>query len=358
MPSFIGGGAERNCVLLANELCARGLSVCFFVDRDEGPNRGLLSEAVSVHSFGETGHFGHIMRLRSALLKCRPRVIYVQIGLSPVKYLAASFLLPEATTSVVVYHGLYDKALRPGGKLNYWFAPLITGLFDSVVAVSNGLREHLVSKFGVKAGDVKVIHNPVDIDMLDRMSIAQASGPRLAQPYLVSLGRMVPQKDFATLIEAFSLIAGRVPHELVILGEGPLKGSLVEQVERLGLANRVVFPGYIENPFPIVRRADALVLSSVSEAFGNVLVEALVLGVRVVATDCPGGPREILGHGEWGWLCPPRNPQRLADAMLKALDSPADAERFRRRSMDFSVSRIADEYVAVAEKCGHARGRR
>jgi glycosyltransferase involved in cell wall biosynthesis len=348
VPSFMGGGAERNCVLLANELCLRGSRVCFIVDRASGPNRSLLADGVVVDELGGAGHVGHIPRLRRVLSERAPRVIYAQIGLSPIKYLLASLLLRPRATAVVVYHGIYDPTWLLGGKLSYWFAPMITRLFDSVVAVSSDLKDHLVKRFHACARAVSVIHNPIDLDLLNKMAAAEGKVALPPRPCIVAMGRMVPQKDFSTLINAYALIAGEVPHDLLILGEGPLRESLVAQAAQLGLADRIRMPGYLDNPYPLVRHADLFVLSSVHEAFGNVLVEALALGVPVASTNCPGGPREILADGRYGTLCALGNPRSLADAMLAALRAPHDREMGKRRAMDFSVARIADRYAALA----------
>lgn len=347
VPSFVGGGAERNCVLLANELCKRGLRVCFIVDNDHGPNRRYLSGEIRVYVLGEVRHATQMLRLRRVLRESEPRAVFVQVGLSPIKFQLASCLLRRRPVSIVVYHGMYDPAWRLGSKLSYWLAPLIVRLFDATVSVSGGLRDQLAQRFRADAGRIKVIHNPVDLSMLD--SLAEASGTVVpTTPYLISVGRLIPLKGFSSLLRAFSLIAGQIPHDLVIVGEGPQRDQLVEETEKLGLDGRVMFTGYLGNPFPLVRGANVFVLASAAEAFGNVLVEALSFGLRVVSTDCPGGPREILADGEHGVLCALGEPAELAEAILAALRAPHDPQAGRRRAMNFSVDRIADQYLAVA----------
>ncbi len=101
-------------------------------------------------------------------------------------------------------------------------------------------------------------------------------------------------------------------------------------------------PGYMLNPSPYFRSADLFVLSSDYEGFGNVIVEAMSVGLPIVSTDCPDGPAEILSQGKFGTLVPPRNPAALARAIELALSSKTDAERQRRRAGEFG------EDVAVA----------
>jgi glycosyltransferase involved in cell wall biosynthesis len=346
VPSFVGGGAERNCVLLANELRSRGLRVCLIVDSDRGPNRSYLSDGIEVEVLGETGYPGQISKLRRLLENKKPRGVFVQVGLSPIKYLFASWLLRTRPTSVVVYHGMYDATWRLGSKLGYWLVPLIVRLFDRTVVVSKGLRDHLVVRFNAPQKSIQVIHNPIDLSMLDSLA-AESGGVTPSKLYLMSMGRLIPTKGFLTLLQAFSLIAPRIPHDLLIIGEGPQRDEILGEAAKLGLSDRVRLLGYMVNPFPLLRGADAFVLASVSEAFGNVLVEALSMGLRVISTDCPGGPREILADGEYGVLSGLEGPEVLGEAILTGLREAHDPQQARTRAADFAVDVIADQYLSI-----------
>nr|WP_291322451.1 glycosyltransferase [Desulfonatronospira sp.] len=96
---------------------------------------------------------------------------------------------------------------------------------------------------------------------------------------------------------------------MVLLGDGPLRPRLESMIWELGLAGRVHFPGFQDNPLPWMREATLLVLPSRHEGLGNVLIEALACGTQIVATDCPSGPAEILEDGQYGQLVPLITPQ-------------------------------------------------
>ncbi|MGN6148386.1 MAG: glycosyltransferase, partial [Rhizomicrobium sp.] len=108
-------------------------------------------------------------------------------------------------------------------------------------------------------------------------------------------------------------------------------------------------PGFCENPFPLMARAGAFVLSSRWEGFPNALVEAMACGAPVIATDCPSGPREILSGGQHGTLVPPENPQMLGQAILETLKTRPDTRASQARARSFSVPAAARQYLDVLE---------
>jgi glycosyltransferase involved in cell wall biosynthesis len=162
---------------------------------------------------------------------------------------------------------------------------------------------------------------------------------------IVAVGRLAAQKDFATLLRAFARVRERRPARLLILGEGRLRPALEALVAELGLGAAAAMPGYAENPFSALARADLYVMSSRYEGLPGALIQALACGCRVVSTDCPSGPAEILDHGRFGQLVPVGDAAALAEAMLAELDAPPDPERQRARAAQFSVPRAVDAYL-------------
>ena len=106
---------------------------------------------------------------------------------------------------------------------------------------------------------------------------------------------------------------------------------------------------WVKDPIPFLKESNLFVLSSDYEGFGVVITEALSVGVNVVSTDCPSGPREILNNGEFGYLCEVGNPEDLAKSIKKALDKPINKEKLISRSKDFSLEIIGMRYQELIE---------
>jgi glycosyltransferase involved in cell wall biosynthesis len=167
----------------------------------------------------------------------------------------------------------------------------------------------------------------------------------------VTAGRLIALKDHETLLRALAIHRRNQPSRLLILGEGPLRGSLEELTRALGLADAVQFLGFQDNPLPWFRHADAFVLSSRSEGFGNVLVEALGCGTPVISTACEHGPVEILDNGRYGLLVPTQAPDALAEAMDRVMELRRlwPPEVLRARAGAFTTAACASAYKHLIE---------
>ncbi len=164
-------------------------------------------------------------------------------------------------------------------------------------------------------------------------------------PVILGVGRLVWEKDFSTLIDAFRHFRANRPYRLVILGDGPLRSTLEARIASFGLDDCVSLPGWVKNPFAFMARAALFVLSSRHEGLGNVLVEALACGCPAVSTDCPGGPAEVLGDP--ALLAPVGDAEALARVMRRALDEPANKAALRINAARFSVERSIDGYETL-----------
>ena len=245
------------------------------------------------------------------------------------------------------------RALRPLMRRCYEQA-------DAVVAVSQGVARDTVRYLGLPDKGIETIYNPVamrEIIALSEEPLDHAWFERSEVPVVLGIGRFVPQKDFPLLLRAFAELRKRRPLRLVLLGGDPAsseqvhhRAELQQLAQELGVAEDVDMPGYKENPYPYLRRAAVFALSSCFEGFGNVLVEALFCGCPVVSTDCPSGPAEILGDGEFGRLVPVGDSQAMSDALEEALDTPVDSQTLRARGEEFSVDRAVRSYEQLFER--------
>jgi glycosyltransferase involved in cell wall biosynthesis len=163
-------------------------------------------------------------------------------------------------------------------------------------------------------------------------------------PLLVTLGRLDRQKRPDLALEALARVRERGDARLVWCGDGPLRPLMERQAAALGVAEAVRFLGFVDNPFPLLRRADLFLLTSDFEGLPNALIEAQGLGLPAVATRCRFGPDEILEDGVTGRLVSPGDTVALADAVLELLADPG-----RRRAMGEAAAGRARERFAAEQ---------
>lgn len=187
---------------------------------------------------------------------------------------------------------------------NIWHSYSATRLVDrkrgalllhdrKLVAVSHGVKESVEKAqdtLGFTPKSIRVITNPCPVERIHRLMVEPCSDLP-AEPYLLNVARLVPQKNHALLLDAYARSNAKLP--LVIVGEGPLRAELEAKAAALGIRDRVNFVGAKTNPYPWMRHAKLFVLSSRFEGLGVVLLEALACGTPIVAVDCPGGVRDV-----------------------------------------------------------------
>ncbi|CAN5559811.1 hypothetical protein BH10PLA1_BH10PLA1_00860 [soil metagenome] len=221
-----------------------------------------------------------------------------------------------------------------------------------VVVPSQGAADDLRDRYGLD--DVRVIPHGIDAERVLRLAEEMpADLPK--HPYMVAAGRLVPQKDYPTMLTAFAEAHGRaIKTDLLVLGTGSQLPALEALAGKLGIGGNVKFLGFVDNPYPYLKYAEAMVLSSVYEGFGLALLEAMTLGTPCISTDCPSGPAEILGNGEFGLLVPMRDPHALADAMLEMMSFPAKrqmlVDRALQRSDEMSLAQMTERYLATFDE--------
>lgn len=361
VPTLRGGGAERVCVLVANEFARRGHDVTLFVWDATGPNSELVSPKVKILDFGLRAHGENFGKLTT--LKAFVRSIAVYRRLKPDAVFSALEFANLLTASALIAGGIkasFFPSFHAAGSLKAdslgsRVAPLLSRLVryraTRAIAVSRGIAKDLRQR-GFAEKQTVVIGNPIPALQASDTGNDEWRG-RLSTmgtgPVVATLGRLVEVKDHRMLIEAFAKIDPSKNCRLVIFGEGPLRDDLQTQARTLGLENRILFAGYVNDPAACYAVADLFVLSSRSEGFGNVLVEAMGAGVPVVSTDAPYGPREILADGRYGALVPVGNAATMAIAIEKALDQPADISLLKTRAAEFSEQVVGDRYEALLE---------
>lgn len=217
-------------------------------------------------------------------------------------------------------------------------------LYDgsNLIAVSDGVAEDLRSGLGLARANIVRIYNLFDAEAIRQQ--AQAPEPDLpSQPYVLHIGRFARQKRHDLLFEAFRTMPE--PYRLVLL-VNPDAG-LDAMLDRCGIRERTIVAGFRRNPYPWIGKAALLVLCSDHEGLPNVLIEALICGTRVVSTDCPSGPREILEGELSRFLVPMNDPAALGSAMQQAL--AADLAISARHYGKFAADSVLQQCEALPQ---------
>lgn len=228
----------------------------------------------------------------------------------------------------------------------------LIGRADVVTVPAAPLRDDLV-RLGVP-GKVVVRRNPVDLEVIRARAREPVELPELPPPgthLIVGVGRLVDWKSYHVLVEAMSMIPPSIPCHCLILGEGPERARLETLATQLAVTDRVRLPGFCDNPWKYLARADCFAHPSRTEAQGLVFVEAMALGVPVVASGDSRGIRASLDDGRLGILVPHGDPAALADAIVRLLgDSARRAELARlgqEASAEFDIRNAVDQFEDV-----------
>ncbi len=350
VPTLHGGGAERMMVHLVRGASELGIPTDLLLTKAEGVLLPLVPPAVRIVEFGVK----KVQRAIPGLVRClrsqRPHGIVSRMIHANLATLIAA-RLARVDSKVAVIEAINLSALLASGELQRRTQILARWLYpraDVIVGVSAGVAHDLEHALDLPRRRVRTIYNPVvDASVLARCR-APSPHPWLTDgqsPVLMSVGRLEPQKDHASLLRAFAIVRQTRPARLIIFGEGQQRGQLESLRGELGLNADVDLPGFTDNAYAAMSRASLYVLSSRFEGLPNALIEALACGCPAVATNCPSGPEEVLDGGRYGLLAPTEQPVALAAAIGAALDRKWDRESLRQRGAEFSAEKSLAQYL-------------
>jgi glycosyltransferase involved in cell wall biosynthesis len=352
LPDLSGGGAERSMVILANALAARGYTVDLVLAIRRGVYFDELSEEVNLIDLGTTRAAGSLFAFIRYLKKRQPCVVIAVLNRVALISIWAKVISRLNFRLCVSVRAVLSEAYRRQSRVRSWIVTYLVTIFyhfaDMVIAVSDDVRKDLINHFGLLPNKVVTIYNAFDLEYIQNQAQYEVNHPWLNHKecaIVLGAGRLHPEKDFGTLLRAFALVLQKTDCRLVILGEGEEREKLQKLAHQLNISDKVDLPGFDPNPFKYMKRADVFVLSSRFDALPGVLLQAMALGTPVVATDCPGGVREILEDGKWGAIVPLDDLPALAEAILKGLRGELPDPT--PRAADFAVEKIVDQYLKL-----------
>jgi glycosyltransferase involved in cell wall biosynthesis len=349
--SLVAGGAQKIMVNLARGFAARGFRVDFALSEATGPLLEEIPPQVRIVPLGTPRLRRSVVPLARYLRRERPAALFSALDYVNVIALLARRLAGGSTRVIACVHTTLsvDREKEPKSRFDVlpWLMRRTYPRADEIVAVSVGAADDLARIARLPRDRIHVIYNPVvtpEFSSLAGAPLDDAWFEPGEPPVILAAGRLTLAKDYPTLLRAFDRVRRRRRARLLLLGEGEERASLEALARKLSLGEDLRMPGFVSNPYRYMSRAGVYVLSSAWEALPTALIEAMACGTRVVSTDCPCGPREILQDGRFGVLVKPGDDEALAEAIVASLDAPHEAERFRERANDFSVDRILPRY--------------
>lgn len=352
LPSFGVGGAEKNTLNLSNYYISKGYIVGVLVFTDDIELRKKLNPSIDFFQINSHRLRGGVWKAAKIIYKYKPNIIYANMWpitlisqfAKLISFSNANLIMVEHInlSSGLVLSSLFERFLA---KLTHLFFRLVGTKF---VAVSSGVKRDLISNYKLKENQIKIIYNPVIENAPSLVNVSKYAIKKNSTSAIniLSVGNLKKQKNYKNLINSVNILVNRgYKINCMIIGDGGERNELVELVGQLNLNNSIKFLGRLIDIEKYYILTDVFVLSSSYEGLGNVLIEALSFGCRIVSTDCDYGPREILEDGKYGVLVEKDNPLELANGIEKSLSIELNQIKLRDKSLDFLVDIISEQYL-------------
>jgi len=340
LPDLSGGGAERAILNIAGNLLQREHQVDIILFRGkieykppEGINISILSNNPSFNWIGK-----RVLAYKlSNTIKQLEKTIKFNIIISTLPLADEVSVIAKLhnhwcrianTLSIEIDRLAKNNISKSKRRLNR-YQNIYNG--RGLIAVSSGVKIDLIDNIELDKAEIKVIYNPFNFGRICDLSKEDIDVP--TDSYIIHVGRFSAQKRHDVLLDAYKNTHN--PYKLVLLTNSD--SQLIEMISRRCLSDRVIIAGFQKNPYSWIKNAQLLVLSSDHEGMPNVIIESLIVGTPVVSTDCPSGPREILGREFPQYLVPVNNSVALSKAIDFAIDNKVDM-----RSIDLTKYQLED----------------
>ncbi len=342
------GSCPKIAEILANRFKKKGHDVFFIIQRDfiERAEEFPIIMLRGKNEITRALELGKVLReLNADICLGFMRPMSVVMGITKLLY-------PNHRTIFIGSIHNNDNYLKYGKGLYIPYRILLKFILeklDGIIAVSEGVKEDIEKTYFIK-NKVRVFYNPVDIKSLRKLSMEEIPEEEkriFEKPVIINLSRFVKQKGLPHLIRIFKRVREELDVRLVILGDGELRKEIEKLIKDLGLEDSVFLLGWKKNPYPYIKRAKVLAMTSLWEGYGLVLNEAMALGIPPIAFNVKGGPSEILPG-----CCPLidyPDEESYAKELIKILRDEAYYETLKQKALnkvsEFSAERIADELL-------------
>ncbi|MBI5656957.1 MAG: glycosyltransferase [Geobacter sp.] len=373
IPNFDDLGAQRVAINAANGLATRGYSVRFVVTKRTGPFEVYLDPGIEIVDLGAKVvdipkfRIGFWMLAYLHFLRKYPSDTI--ISFAPIMNLfgvLAKAVSPKMHV-IIQEHAYQSVALKDRSchslKYELMYRVLLVKLYriaDMFITISHMIKNDFVDSFKLPCNMIHVIPNPIDIDKIITLSKEPVTefDFKLDITYLIGVGRLTAQKNFHRLIRIFaSVVSRRNDVQLIILGRGEDRESLLELADSLGVRSKVHLLGFMQNPYKFIAHSTIFCLTSDWEGLPQVIAEAMICNTPVIAHACPSGPSEMIEHGVTGELIPYKEEDLYVNSLLSIIGDGKLLTRYAQAAFSFaqehySTDKFIDRYEHVLKVLG------
>ncbi len=361
-----GGGGEKVVLDLAKGFARDDFKVDLLLFTRKGSLESRIDSKINIIDLSSSRIIFSIFPIIKYLKKQKPVFI---LGTSEhanlILILAKIFSRTKTKVFVRVgmtFSDLFKNYKNKRDRLIPFLIKLLYPRANVIIANSENVKRDLITVSRIPKDKIKVIYNPKFINkIIEKSKIGEWNFDK-NKFAILAIGRLEKQKGFKTLINTFALVKKEIDAQLIILGEGGEKSNLEKQIQDLNLED-VYFEGFVQNPYFYMNNSDILVSTSLWEGFSNVLIEAGILGLPIIATDCSSGSRELLAsntnldnqlekgrieYAENGVLVAKQDINNITRAILELYKEKELREKYFRnikeKSEDFEVKKILEKY--------------
>ena len=345
LPALNGGGAEKIVCTLINNLNREKFEIILLLLKREGRFVDCILSDIETIELNKDSLRSGFLPVFFALKRLKPDIVFSSIGsmnllisvIRPffskkIKFIARETNIVSIKNRDEKYPKLFDLMFKTVYKN-----------FDLIIAQSKDMYDDLVNNFKIPSNKIKIINNPIDIKAVYESCESDDGFFDESRFNLLAVGSLSKKKGFDRLLEAFSLVKDKNIF-LTIVGEGGERENLIKLANKLNIKDRVRFYGFCKNPYPLMRKADLLVLTSRYEGFPNIVLEANACGLFVLAYECKGGINEIIINNLNGLKIGNGDKLAFAKAIERLSKEKFDREKIKRSVYRYDISKILEIY--------------
>lgn len=356
IPSINYGGAEKSAILLAEELNKKYRKVDLITLCNS--NKKVNYVNYNLISFNKSRVIFSLYSLYRLLKTEKYNSIITGLSHLNFIFIVINFFLNKKNkiNLILHYHNIpnINKINFLEKLLNFFIFKLIK--FSNyknikLVSVSKSIKNNLIQKYNINEEFIFLIYPSINFDLINELKKKKNPFMNTTEKIILSVGRLSKQKNHKLLINSFRKINKLINCKLVIIGDGKLKDNLKKFISKLGLTDKIQIIEKVNNPYPYFYNCDLFVLPSLWEGFGLVLIEAIACKAKIVSTNCPGSPNELLSDYKFAYLSKNKDVNDLSEKIYMMLNNKITNYDFQYEHLQkkFSLNNHINSYINLID---------